>query len=78
MTVRRFHLERAEQIVPIRNDFAQDRIKIGCPVAGDQGSRIGRRRCLAEEENDIPPRRPARARPGFAERSRDRGRADPL
>ena len=52
-TVRRFHLNRAEHIVPKPDDLAQDRIEIGRPVASDQGLRIGRCRRLAEEENDF-------------------------
>ncbi len=48
-----FTLNRAEHIVPKPNDFAKDRIEISRPIASDQGLRIGRCRCLAEEEDDF-------------------------
>ena len=51
--VRRSHLHRAQHIVPVVHDAAQDRIEIGGPVASDQGLRIGRGRRLAEEEDEL-------------------------
>ena len=51
--VRRFHLDRAEHVVPMLHDLAKDRVEIGRAVARDQGLRVGRRRRLAEEEDDL-------------------------
>ena len=47
------HLHRAEDVVPVRGHRAQDRVEVGGAVARDQRLRLGSRRRLAEQEDDL-------------------------